>query len=120
MPNSSKAKGDRGELEAAKILNDLLGVPAVRKLGAGRKEDTGDIYGVPYTTVQVVSRTTDVVNICIVEKPLPVEQQRARAGTTFAFTMVRIRGGHWRIVLTPEQYATYWREAVQPLPEDAA
>jgi hypothetical protein len=26
-------------------------------------------------------------------------------------TFVRIRGGTWRVVLTPEAFATYWRAA---------
>ena len=44
MTGSSKRKGDRAELEVQGILRDLLGVPARRALGAGRKDDVGDIY----------------------------------------------------------------------------
>jgi hypothetical protein len=112
LTNSSKAKGDRAELEAARIINDLLGVPARRKLGAGRLDDTGDIAGVPDTTIQVVSRSTDVVGVAIVRKPLEAEQQARNAGTTFAATFVRIRGGAWRVVMTPEMWATYQREVM--------
>lgn len=112
--NGSKRKGDRAELEAAALLNDLLGVPARRKLGAGRKEDTGDIYGVPDTTIQVTSLASDVVAVGVVRKPIEADQQARNAGNTFSATFLRIRGGTWRVVMTPEMFATYWREATQP------
>ena len=93
------------------IIHDLLGVPARRKLGAGRLDDEGDLDGIPDTTVQVVSRSTDVVAVGVVRKPLEAEAQSRHAGTTFAATFLRVRGGIWRVVLTPEQWATLWREA---------
>jgi hypothetical protein len=111
VTGASKRKGDSAEREAATLINQLLGVPARRKLGAGRLDDCGDIDGVPDTTVQVVSRSTDVVAVGVVRKPLEVEVQSRHAGTTFACTFLRVRGGIWRVVLTPEQWATYWREA---------
>jgi hypothetical protein len=48
------------------------------------------------------------------EKPLAAEAQRQNAGATFAATLVRLRGGVWRVVLTPEQWATLHREATAP------
>ena len=111
MTGSSKRKGDSAEREAAALIAELLGVPARRKLGAGRFDDVGDLDGVPDTTVQVVSRSTDVVAVGVIRKPLEVDEQARHAGTTFAATFVRVRGGKWRVVLTPEQWATYWREA---------
>ena len=117
MANSSKRKGDRAELEVQGILRDLLGVPARRALGAGRKDDVGDIHGVPHTVVQVVS-WKDLTR-AIREKPLEAEEQRANLngalgdwGMTFAATFVRLRGGEYRVVMTPEQWAAMWREAV--------
>jgi predicted HD phosphohydrolase len=111
MTGAAKRKGDKAELEAAALLHDLLGVPARRKLGAGRRDDTGDICGVPDTTVQVVSRTTDVVAVGVVRKPIEAEQQAARAHTLHAVTMLRVRGGTWRMILTPDQWATLWTAA---------
>jgi hypothetical protein len=111
MTNSSKAKGDRAELEAARLLYDLLGYPCRRKLGAGRLDDEGDIDGLPDTVIQVVSRSTDVVAVGIVRKPLEADQQARNAGVPFAATMLRVRGGIWRVVLTPDAFATLWREA---------
>ena len=46
------------------------------------------------------------------EKPTGAETQRRNAGATFACTWVRFRGGLWRVVLTPEQWATYHRETL--------
>jgi hypothetical protein len=61
MANSSKRKGDRAEIEVQGILRDLLGVPARRKLGAGRLDDIGDIDGLPDTVIQVgnIARLAD-------------------------------------------------------------
>lgn len=105
----SKAKGDRAEREVEGILRDLLGVPARRALGAGRKDDMGDISGVPDTCISVTNRQD--VAAAVRHKPLECEEQRRRAGVDFAATFVRIRGGSYRVVLLPEQFAMLWREA---------
>lgn len=109
MNNPHKRKGDKGELEVQALLRDMLGVPARRMLGAGRLDDVGDIDGVPDTTIQVAN-WADVAK-AVRHKPLAAEEQRQRAGTTFCATFVRLRGGEWRVVMTPEQWATFWREA---------
>jgi hypothetical protein len=132
VANSSKAKGDRAELEVQGLLRNLLGVPARRALGAGRKDDVGDITGVPDTVIQVVN-WKDVAK-AVREKPLECETQREKyvasiptgfltpSGAsmtytslppppTFAATFVRLRGGEYRVVMTPEQWAAMWREA---------
>lgn len=109
MAHSSKRKGDKAELEVQEIIRDLLGYPARRKLGAGRLDDIGDIDGVPDTVVQVVARVD--VNRAIREKLPEVEEQRQRAGCTFAAVFVRRPGGKYVVVLSPEMWATYVREA---------
>lgn len=108
--NPSKRKGDQAEREVAALLNQLLGVPARRKLGAGRQDDQGDIDGVPDTVIQVANRQARFYET-VREKPLEAEMQRERAGATHAASFLRLRGGEWRVVLTPEQWATLWREA---------
>ncbi len=110
MTNRAKSKGDEAEREIAATLSDLLGFTVRRKLGAGRADDTGDLDGVPDTVIQVAN-WTDALR-AVREKPLGAEQQRINADATFATTFVRLRGGIWRAVLTPEQYATYVREAL--------
>ena len=110
MTNSSKQKGDAAERECAQLIAELTGHPARRKLGAGRADDTGDIDGVPATVVQVAN-WGDVAR-AVREKPTGAEAQRVNAGATFTCTWVRFRGGLWRVVLTPEQWATYHRETL--------
>jgi len=112
MTHPNKVKGDRAELEVARLLHDLTGWPVRRKLGAGRTDDEGDLEGIPDTVVQVANWAD--VNRAIRQKPLEAEQQRANAGATFAVTLIRLRGGMWRAVLTPEQLATWMREAIEP------
>lgn len=109
MANSSKRKGDRAEIEVQGLLRELLGVPARRKLGAGRQDDMGDIDGVPNTCISVgnIARLSEAIRV----KPREVEQQRERMGCTFAASFIRLRGGDYRVVMTPEQFATLWREA---------
>ena len=104
MTAPAKRKGDAAELEAAALLTELLGLHVQRKLGAGRKEDTGDLAGIPATVVQVSYRPSDTLRI-VREKPLAAEEQRLHDGARFAVTMIRMRGGQWRAVLTPEQLA---------------
>ena len=107
--NTSKRKGDRAELEVQAIFRMELGGNARRALGAGRKADVGDITGVPELTVQVCNRKD--IAAAVREKPLECEQQQARAGTTFGATFVRLRGGDFRVVLTPAQFFALYREA---------
>lgn len=112
MGNSSKDKGDKAEREVEKLIWELLGMPARRKLGAGRKDDMGDIDMVPDTVISVANWPRDTLR-AVREKPAEVEAQRERANATFAATFVRLRGGRYRVVLTPEQWATYVRESLR-------
>lgn len=112
MANPAKRKGDAAELEVQGWFRDQLGVPARRKLGAGRLDDMGDIDGVPDTVIQVASYT-DLVRAIREKVPACVVQQE-RAGATFGATFVKRRGGGFLVVLTPDQFAQLWREA-QPV-----
>lgn len=105
MSNPQKAKGDRAELEAAALLTELLGTPVRRKLGAGRSDDTGDLDGVPDHVIQVASWADTAA--AARSKPKGAEQQRLNAQTQHAATLIRFRGGQWRVVLTLEQWAAY-------------
>jgi Holliday junction resolvase len=107
----SKTKGNTAEREAARILADQLGYPIVRRHNIGTHDDIGDLIGLPDTVVQVCSLSRDVVAVGVVRKPLEADIQARTAGTTHAVTMLRIRGGTWRMVMTPAAFCTLWREA---------
>ena len=109
MTGTAKRKGDHAEREAAAIIHELTGWNTRRQLGAGRHDDTGDLTGVPNTTIQVAN-WADVARAAR-EKPTTAEQQRHNGGTLFACTWVRFRGGTWRVILTPDQWATYARNS---------
>ena len=109
MTGSSKRKGDRAELEAALLIRDELGYPARRKLGAGRREDTGDIHGVPQHVIQVAA--WDDVLSAVRIKPLEAETQRLHADVPFAASWIKFPRAGWRVVLTVEQWAALVREA---------
>ena len=108
MTGRAKLKGDRAEREAQALLRDLLGVPARRALGAGRKDDVGDIFGVPLTAIQVTA--ADRPSDALAKLAATVEQQE-RAGALFGALFWRRRGGRFVVVMTPEQFACLWREA---------
>ena len=109
MSNPNKNKGDRAEREVEALLRDNLGVSARRELGAGRLDDMGDISGVPNTCIQVANYKDIATAVRV--KPEQCEDQRIRADKMFAATFIRLRGGDYRVVLTPEQWFTLWREA---------
>jgi hypothetical protein len=110
MTSSSKRKGDKGELEVQGILREELGLPARRMLGAGRKDDVGDITGVPDTVIQVTTRA-DLAR-AVREKLPEVEEQRQRAGAKYSAVFARRRGGAWVVVMTPEMWCSLIRETM--------
>lgn len=109
MANPQKRRGDRAELEVQGILTDLLGVPARRALGAGRRDDVGDIHGLPDTVIQVANYQS--LDRAVREKLPDLERQAANADATFAALFCRRRGGSYVVVVTPELWAAMWREA---------
>ena len=105
--NPQKNKGDKAEREVAALLSELTGKTIRRKLGAGRTNsaggDTGDIEGLPNWAIQVCD-WKDKSAACL-QKPVEAEDQRENLGVDHAATFVRFRGGRYRVVLTPEQFA---------------
>ena len=101
--NPQKNKGDKAEREVAALLSELTGKTVRRKLGAGRTDDTGDIEGIPNFAIQVADWKNK--NAACLQKPIEAEDQRENLGVDHAATFVRFRGGRYRVVLTPEQFA---------------
>lgn len=110
MTNPQKDKGAQFEREVASLLHQQLGYPAKRALGAGRKLDTGDIYGIPRTVIQCANWAN--VLQAIRHKPLAADEQRFNADADFALTVVKLRGNVVRWILTTEQACTLLREAL--------
>jgi hypothetical protein len=105
MTSANKRKGDEAELRAAALLSELTGFNVKRKLGAGRAEDTGDIYGVPDHAIQVAD-WRDVLR-AVWEKPIAAEQQRVNGNFGYAASMIWLPRRGFRVVLTPEQWNAY-------------
>lgn len=110
MSNPQKRRGDQAEREVATILNQLLGTNCKRALGAGRKDDVGDIYGLDDTCVQVANYRN--LDRAVREKLPALERQQENAGATFAGLFVRRPGGRYVVVLTPEMWANLIREGL--------
>lgn len=108
--NYSRNKGSRAELEVQGWFRDVLGVPARRALGAGRKDDMGDMHGIPETVVSVANYAD--LDRAVREKLPELERQRENAGASFAAMFCRRRGGSYVVVMTPAQFAALWREAM--------
>lgn len=105
MSNPSKAKGDRAELEVAKMLSELLCVPVRRRLGAGRTDDTGDIDGVANHVIEVKSYSDFPAGLRSALGGL--ERKRANAGVDHAVGLVRRPGGEWVCVMPIAQWVAY-------------
>lgn len=114
MTHPNARKGASAEREAAQILSDLTGWPIKRRYNLGTHEDIGDLIGFPNDAAVVQVANWANVLAAVRTKPVEAEQQRHNAGATFAVTLVRMRGGVWRAVMTPEQLCTLLREAIRP------
>jgi hypothetical protein len=114
MANPAKRKGDSAEREAAELLSQITGFPVRRKLGAGRQDDEGDLDGIPNHAVQIANWADTAAAARIKPKGAQVQADNAKAD--FAATLVRFRGGTWRVVLTVEQWAAY----LKAINEDSA
>ena len=109
MGKASSRKGAQAERDIAAALSDLLGLPVRRMLGAGRKDDIGDLDGIPNWTIQVANRAN--LGDTLRHKPIGCERQQENAGTLFGATLMKLPpqpGGkppEWRVVMTLEQWA---------------
>lgn len=92
MGNSSKDKGDRNERAAVVELvakaGDLTLPNAQRKLGAGRREDTGDLHVFPDVAVQVRAKADlgDALRTAAVDSVV----QAGHGGMAYALGMVPV------------------------------
>lgn len=122
MANSSKNKGDRFEREAVPVLVKLLPEFALKKamryLGAGRKEDVGDLYVLPDAAVQV--KAWDNMGGAIRTAVAGSVVQAGHGDMEYALGMVPIQGARahqvrWLACVAPDR----WPVPVEPVAEFA-
>lgn len=114
MGKASSHKGAKGERDAVRLLEEHLQISGIeRKLGAGRREDRGDIHGVPGFTIQVANRAA--LGQVLGDKVEETVAQQRNAGTRFGALLMKLpprpggKPARWRFVLTPEQFAEIYR-----------
>lgn len=90
--------GAQTEREFETLAAGLLGLPARRKLGAGRRDDHGDIDLIPGTCVQVTRCAADTLHTRARGKLAAVAIQAGRCGAAHAVVAVRVLRGPWRLL----------------------
>jgi hypothetical protein len=123
MANSAKDKGDRGERAAVAYLldnaPDLVSVSRPqRKLGAGRKEDTGDLYIFHDAAIQV--RAVNDMGKAVRSAAEDSVVQAGHGDHEYALGMVPVPRARkeqvtWLASTTPDR----WPEEIQPVAEFA-
>lgn len=94
MANRSKAKGDKAELDATEHFNavcpDLVVARPKRMLGAGRKEDVGDLWVFEDVAVQVKAYAPAALSAALYDAARTSVDQAANGEKTFALGMVKL------------------------------
>lgn len=107
MANPSKAKGDKAERDAVAYLVEqvphLVLPRAMRKLGAGRKEDTGDLHVFGDVAIQVRNYRMEQIGQAIRSSAVDALEKAANGDLPYALGMVpypRARAGTVRWLAT--------------------
>jgi len=111
MSNTSHRKGSRAELEAARIIALELGVDARRALGAGRTDDTGDIWW-PGQTLTIEVKNHKSIATALRQGLDDAVREQHNAGTPYGCAMLRMHGGVWCFAQTVDQFMTMYRETL--------
>lgn len=102
MANPNKRKGDRAELDLAKLLTEMLNQPMRRALGAGRADDIGDIDGMPTCAIQV--KHWRDITAAIREGITQLQQQQTNKHAADGVLFVKHNKHGWLAVTTLEQW----------------
>lgn len=109
MGKASSVKGAKAERDIAALLTELVGRLVRRRIGAGRKDDIGDLVGVPHFCIQVANRAN--ITQALREKPLACDLQQFNMGAPFGATILKLppqpggKPAEWRVVQTLDQFA---------------
>lgn len=94
MSNPSKRKGDKYELEAVRAIidlcPDLVVWDAMRMLGAGRKEDVGDLKAFPDAAVQVKAYKASGLSAALYDAANGARDQAANARHPYQLGLVLV------------------------------
>jgi hypothetical protein len=119
MVNRNKAKGDKAEWDAVRYLVDLCPDLLVARprpmLGAGRKEDIGDLWAFPDAAVQVKAYSPTSLSKALYDAARTSVDQAGNGDKRFAVGMVKIhnaRPGTERWLASVLE----WPEEVDPVP----
>ncbi len=103
MANPNKRKGDRAERELATTLSEMLNKPIRRMLGAGRKDDTGDLDGIADTAIQV--KHWNDITAAITQGITQLAQQQKHKNATHGVLFIKHRKHGWLAVTTLTEWA---------------
>lgn len=113
MVNRMKDKGDRAEREALAMLKDvaadLLVDNPMRQLGAGRKDDIGDLHVFPDVAVQVKACSPSTIRAACRAAATGATVQASRLLAPVALGLVKVPGARGPIK---------WLAAVELWPTD--
>ena len=94
MVNRNKQKGDKGELDAVEFFKfqcpDLVVARPKRMLGAGRKEDIGDLWVFPDVAIQVKVLGPKALSSALYDSARTSVDQAGHGDMPFALGMVKI------------------------------
>ena len=109
MTSPEKAKGDAFEREVVAFLR-AHGFPyAERSFGAGRRDDQGDVLGLPGVVVQVKNHKRHALSEWVEQ----AEEQRTRARASVGVVVAKRRGkpvGDAYVVITLAAFVDMLRE----------
>ena len=88
MVSANKAKGAKAERDTAQLLRQMGFPEADREFGAGRKDDVGDIRGVPKTVIEVKDDKSFNFSGWLIE----AETERVNAGADWGIVFVKRPG----------------------------
>ena len=106
MPTANGRKGSETERMVAKYLREQGFWMAERRLKEGRRDDQGDIDGVPYTTIQVKYVARPALQAWVTA----TLKQRDNAGTELCLLVVRVKHkpvAQWDAYMPMSQMATW-------------
>lgn len=94
MTNAMKDRGDRTEREALAAVHEAMGrwlvANPMRQLGAGRKDDIGDLHVLADCTIQVKASRPSTLVATLRDAAMGAQTQSRNAGTPLSVGLVKL------------------------------